>query len=65
MAARNKPSPFGVASERFATFLRTVPIEITQTVRRHVDTTRYGRAHPSRSGTGFSARPPFQRLFTS
>lgn len=34
MATRNKPRPFSVASERFATFLRTVPVEITPTVRR-------------------------------
>lgn len=34
MAARNKPSPFSVASERFATVLRTVPVEHTKTVRR-------------------------------
>lgn len=35
MAARNKPSPFSVASERFATVLRTVPVENTQAVRRN------------------------------
>ena len=34
MAARHKPSPFNVASERFATVLRTVPVENTKTVRR-------------------------------
>ena len=34
MAARHKPSPFSVASERFATFLRTVPVENTKTLRR-------------------------------
>jgi len=34
MAARNKPSPFSVASERFARFLRTEPVENTKTVRR-------------------------------
>jgi len=34
MAARHKPSPFGVASERFATILRTAPVENTKTVQR-------------------------------
>ena len=29
MAARNKPSRFSVASERFATVLRTAPVENT------------------------------------
>lgn len=37
MATRSKPSPFSVASERFATVLRAVPIEIAQSARRNPD----------------------------
>lgn len=34
MATRSKPNPFSVASERFATILRTAPAENTKTARR-------------------------------
>ena len=34
MAARHRPNPFSVASERFAANLRTAPVENTETVRR-------------------------------
>jgi hypothetical protein len=41
MAASNKQSPFSVASERFATVLRTVSVENTQTARRDTRRPRF------------------------
>jgi hypothetical protein len=47
MTARNKPSTFSGASERFATFLRTVPVENTETVRRDARRARFNAdGHP-------------------